>query len=68
MMKLSKYINLKMKAILTEHLTKFYGKARGINDVNLSVEQGDFFGFGDAGREKQEESKEQFFHSIGIWG
>ena len=34
-----------MKAILTEHLTKFYGKARGINDVNLSVEQGDFFGF-----------------------
>lgn len=34
----------------------------------VGVEQGDFFGFGDAGREKQEESKEQFFHSIGIWG
>lgn len=34
-----------MKAIKTEHLTKFYGKARGINDVNLSVEEGDFFGF-----------------------
>ncbi|MGN1138654.1 MAG: ATP-binding cassette domain-containing protein [Ruminococcus sp.] len=34
-----------MKAIKTEHLTKFYGKARGISDVNLSVEEGDFFGF-----------------------
>lgn len=34
-----------MKAIETEHLTKFYGKARGITDVNLSVEEGDFFGF-----------------------
>ena len=33
-----------MKAIKTEQLTKFYGKARGINDVNLSVEQGDFCG------------------------
>ena len=31
-----------MKAIETEHLTKFYGKARGITDVNLSVEEGDF--------------------------
>ncbi len=34
-----------MKAIETEHLTKFYGKARGITDVCLSVEEGDFFGF-----------------------
>lgn len=34
-----------MKAIKTEHLTKFYGKSRGISDVGLSVNEGDFFGF-----------------------
>lgn len=34
-----------MKAIETNQLTKFYGKSRGITDVNLSVEEGDFFGF-----------------------
>lgn len=34
-----------MKAIETSKLTKFYGKSRGIVDVDLSVEQGDFFGF-----------------------
>lgn len=34
-----------MKAIQTEKLTKYYGKTRGILDVNLSVEEGDFFGF-----------------------
>ena len=35
----------KMYAIKTEELTKFYGKSRGIENVNLSVEEGDFFGF-----------------------
>lgn len=34
-----------MKAIETRNLTKFYGKNRGISDVTLSVEQGEFFGF-----------------------
>lgn len=34
-----------MKAIETMNLTKSYGKNRGIIDVNLSVEEGDFFGF-----------------------
>ena len=34
-----------MKAIQTEKLTKYYGKTRGILDVNLSVEEGEFFGF-----------------------
>lgn len=34
-----------MKAIQTEHLTKYYGKTRGIEDVSLCVEEGDFFGF-----------------------
>ncbi len=34
-----------MKAIQTDHLTKYYGKSRGIIDVSLSVEEGDFFGF-----------------------
>ena len=34
-----------MEAICTEKLTKFYGKARGIVDLDLRVEQGDFFGF-----------------------
>ena len=34
-----------MKAIEIHHLKKYYGKARGIADVTLSVEEGDFFGF-----------------------
>lgn len=34
-----------MKAIQTEKLTKFYGKHRGIEEVDLCVEQGDFYGF-----------------------
>lgn len=34
-----------MEAILTEKLTKSYGKARGIIDLDLRVEQGEFFGF-----------------------
>lgn len=34
-----------MKIIQTENLSKYYGKARGIIDMNLSVEGGDIFGF-----------------------
>ena len=34
-----------MNAIQTDHLTKYYGKSRGITDVSLCVEEGDFFGF-----------------------
>ena len=34
-----------MDAIRTENLTKYYGKNRGISQVNLSVRQGEFFGF-----------------------
>ncbi len=34
-----------MDAIRTNSLTKYYGRARGITDMNLTVEQGDFFGF-----------------------
>lgn len=34
-----------MKAIQTNSLTKYYGKSRGMIDVNLSVEEGDFYGF-----------------------
>ena len=34
-----------MNAIETSALTKFYGKSRGINDVALTVAEGDFFGF-----------------------
>ena len=34
-----------MNAIETNHLTKFYGSARGIEYLELTVEQGDFFGF-----------------------
>lgn len=34
-----------MRAISAEGLTKYYGKHRGIVDVNLTVEEGDFFGF-----------------------
>ncbi len=34
-----------MKAIEIKDLTKFYGKSRGITNVNLAVEEGEFFGF-----------------------
>ena len=34
-----------MKAIKTVNLTKNYGKARGITELNLSIEKGEFFGF-----------------------
>lgn len=34
-----------MPVIQTEGLTKFYGKARGILDLDLSVEPGEIFGF-----------------------
>lgn len=34
-----------MNVIKTTNLTKYYGKARGIEDVNLMVEGGEFFGF-----------------------
>lgn len=34
-----------MTAIKTQKLTKYYGKSRGIIEVDLSVEKGDFFGF-----------------------
>lgn len=34
-----------MQAIQSEKLTKSYGKARGIIDIDLKVEDGDFFGF-----------------------
>lgn len=34
-----------MKAIETRKLTKYYGRNRGIIDLDLSVEVGDFFGF-----------------------
>lgn len=34
-----------MYAVETRGLTKYYGKNRGITDVDLQVEEGDFFGF-----------------------
>ncbi|MDD6175271.1 MAG: ABC transporter ATP-binding protein [Firmicutes bacterium] len=34
-----------MEIIKTTKLTKFYGKARGIIDLDLTVTQGEFFGF-----------------------
>lgn len=34
-----------MNVIKIKNLTKSYGKARGINNINLSVEQGEIFGF-----------------------
>lgn len=34
-----------MEVIKTENLTKYYGKARGIIDVGLSIEAGECFGF-----------------------
>ena len=34
-----------MSAIKIDNLTKYYGKSRGIENLYLSVEEGDFFGF-----------------------
>lgn len=34
-----------MNAIETKNLTKSYGKSRGISDVNLTVKEGEIFGF-----------------------
>lgn len=34
-----------MNVIETKNLTKTYGKSRGINELKLMVEEGDFFGF-----------------------
>lgn len=34
-----------MAVIDIQHLTKFYGKSRGIEDVSFSVEEGEIFGF-----------------------
>lgn len=34
-----------MAVIQTENLTKYYGKARGVIDLNLSVEKGEVFGY-----------------------
>ncbi|WP_150271317.1 ABC transporter ATP-binding protein [Paenibacillus tepidiphilus] len=34
-----------MSVIELNHLTKHYGKSRGITDVNLAVEEGEIFGF-----------------------
>ena len=36
---------MSMHAIETNKLTKYYGKSRGIIDLDLAVEQGEFFGF-----------------------
>jgi ABC-2 type transport system ATP-binding protein len=36
---------MNMNAIETTNLTKYYGKARGIIDVNLKVEEGQLYGF-----------------------
>ena len=34
-----------MNVIETNKLTKMYGKSRGINELELTVPEGDFFGF-----------------------
>jgi ABC-2 type transport system ATP-binding protein len=34
-----------MSVIEVNHLTKYYGKSRGINDVSFKVEEGEIFGF-----------------------
>src|SRR5512136_3038904 len=34
-----------MSVIEVEHLTKYYGKARGIIDVSFNVDEGEIFGF-----------------------
>ena len=36
---------MEKQAIFTEQLTKYYGKARGIKNLDLAVAPGEFFGF-----------------------
>ena len=36
---------MEIKAVFAENLTKYYGKARGIDGLDLEVAPGDFFGF-----------------------
>ncbi len=40
-----KWSTMKEKVIEISHLTKSYGKSRGVIDVSLNVEKGDIFGF-----------------------
>ena len=35
----------KVNIIETKNLTKYYGKSLGIHNVNLTIEQGEIFGF-----------------------
>ena len=42
-----------MRIIEIDHLTKYYGNVKGIEDISLSVDEGDFYGFiGPAGSGK----------------
>jgi ABC-2 type transport system ATP-binding protein len=34
-----------MRVIEVSHLTKYYGKARGITDISFNVDEGEIFGF-----------------------
>ncbi|MGB4596063.1 MAG: ATP-binding cassette domain-containing protein, partial [Anaerolineaceae bacterium] len=34
-----------MEIIEVDHLTKYYGKSRGIKELSFSVEEGELFGF-----------------------
>lgn len=34
-----------MKAIETSGLTKYYGKARGVDNLNFTIDKGEIFGF-----------------------
>jgi ABC-2 type transport system ATP-binding protein len=38
-------MSMTLPVIETDHLTKYYGPVRGIEDVNLSIQKGEIFGF-----------------------
>ena len=42
---LQTFVARNIVVIETEQLTKFYGKARGISDISLSIQEGEVFGF-----------------------
>ena len=44
-MEILKKARISMAVIELNNLTKYYGKSRGIIDVNLEVKEGEFFGF-----------------------
>lgn len=56
-----------MEAVRTISLTKYYGKSRGIKDINLAVPEGDFFGFIGPNVPRYEQETGSLFRHLQLW-